>query len=148
MHKEAHQYHSAKSRLGLKSWTWFHAHAHIGEVFDSPPEDDPELMPDVPDQRRPSDDLHSRSHRSSSASDDRLVKVADRMRRISISLPSNGPVRPPKDAFSQTAFGRRRGSTGSGMSEMDPQRRLERRLTRIEELLGQISDTIEDTDEG
>lgn len=148
MHKEAYQYHSTQNRLGLKSWTWFHAHAHIGEVFDSPPEDEPELMPDQPDERRPSDDLHPRSHRSSNENEDKLKKVADRMRRISISLPSNGPVRPPKDAYSQTAFGRRRGSTGSGGSEMDPQRRLERRLARIEELLGQISDAIEDTDEG
>jgi len=145
MHKEAREYDKYRSRFGLKSWSLFHAHSHIGEVFNSPPEDEPDMAPDEPDERRPSDDFAV----TSPTSTNKLKDIGERVRRISISLPSNGPQRAASDAYRATVFGRRRGSTGSGGSEMlDPQRRMEKRLSRIEQLLGQISDTIDDTDDG
>lgn len=198
---EDHQdYERWKDRNGMGFSSFFHAHAHIAEVFDVPPEDsDPENEDGGPDQRKshpqtaPTYNNHDgggqqissspghinfnfspdqmgvspRSHGVGSHIDnnnnfDRLKQLGDRARRISISLPVGSQqqqhqqqqqrkeISGDRPRYIASAFDRRRrasvSSAVSGAGEADPAKRLEKRLARIESLLREIGDAIEDPD--
>jgi len=196
---EDHQdYERWKDRNGMGFSSFFHAHAHIAEVFDVPPEDsDPENDDVGPDQRKPShpapaynhDSGHGQqissspghinfnfspeqlgvsprslgvgSHIDNGNNFDRLKQLGDRARRISISLPVGSQqqqqqqqqrkeISGERPRYIASAFDRRRrasvSSAISGAGEADPAKRLEKRLARIESLLREIGDAIEDPD--
>jgi len=193
---EEHQdYERWKDRVGMGFSSFFHAHAHIAEVFDVPPDDsETDNEGDVPDFRRPGpvpaynhdggqqmssspghinfnfspDQMGAspRSHGVGSHTDnnnnfDRLKQLGDRARRISISLPNGSQqqqqqqqqkkeISGERPRWIGSAFDRRRrtsvSSAISGAGEVDPAKRMEKRLARIEGLLREIGDAIEDGD--
>lgn len=221
--EDRQDYERWKERVGMGFSSFFHAHAHIADVFDNPPEDSDleydntppdnhkpphpqpqsQHQPITPSSANPNDLTHPqlttspnhvnfafnpdhqpglgmspRSHSGAiidsqpndvsvshiSNNFERLRQLGDRARRISISIPN--PTSPSQQQqqrkeisgerprYIPSAFDRRRRASvssalsgaGAGGTEGDAARRLEKRLARIEGLLREIGDAIEDGD--